>query len=285
MHLSSALLVGAATSAALSVRAAPLGLAALEARSGAAAPLAARFVAVARDLSDDARSCLDDSGVEVTYPGDSAFTAQSEPENTVLPYTPAAIASPRNADEVASVTRCVAAQNGDTKVVPKSGGHSYTSASLGGQNGSVVIDLKQHMTAVSVDSDAKTATVQAGATLGPLAEALGEKGFALPHGTCPTVGVGGHSLGGGWGYTSRSWGWLMDHIASMQLVTPDGSIKTVNSTSDADLWWALRGAGASNFGTVTEFTYSLEDAPTSIINYSFVYPSNDDCTQLILAIQ
>jgi FAD/FMN-containing dehydrogenase len=283
MRLSSALLLGAAAGAASSVQAAPLGFADFEARGSAA--LDAGFVAVARDLSAVARSCLEASGVAVTYPGDSAFSTQSQPENSVLPYTPAAIAAPASADEVASVTRCVAAQNGDVKVVPKSGGHSYTSASLGGQNGSVVIDLKQHLTAITIDADAKTATVQAGATLGPLAQALGEKGFALPHGTCPTVGVGGHSLGGGWGFTSRSWGWLLDHIVSMQLVTPDGSIKSVNATSEPDLFWALRGAGASNFGTVTEFTYSLEDAPESVVNYSFTYPSNDDCVQLILAVQ
>lgn len=65
------------------------------------------------------------------------------------------------------------------------------------------------------------------------------------------------------GYSSHLWGWLLDHITAMDFVDAQGNFKTVTSTSDADLWWALRGAGASNFGIVTAFTYALEDAPTS----------------------
>ncbi len=98
--------------------------------------------------------------------------------------------------------RCVAQdQAGAAKLAVRSGGHSYEAYSLGGQNGSVVLDVR-HFNNISIDSENKAATVGAGVRLGDLAKVLAENGFALPMGTCSYVGVGGHGLGGGYGLAS-----------------------------------------------------------------------------------
>lgn len=231
-------------------------------------------------------SCLEGAGDFHRYYSDtSGYANHSSSYNPIFDYKPYVVAVPATADEVASIVKCVADQGGNQKLSPKSGGHSYESYSLGGQDGSVVIDLRKFQY-VNVDAGAKAASVGAGARLGNLAETIFDQGaFALPHGTCPLVGVGGHSLGGGFGYTTRAWGFLMDRITSMKMVDHTGTLLTVSPTENTDLWWALRGGGANNFGVVTEFTYSLIDAPTSILNYAYSYKSHEDCAKVLVALQ
>lgn len=97
--------------------------------------------------------------------------------------------------------------------------------------------------------------------------------------------MGGHSLAGGYGFTSFTWGYLLDRIASMRLVKPDGSIITVSSSQHSDLFYALRGAGQNNFGIVTSFTYKLETAPSQIVNFAQTFASDADCVKVILVVQ
>ncbi|KAA8645633.1 uncharacterized protein ATNIH1004_007052 [Aspergillus tanneri] len=144
------------------------------------------------------------------------------------------------------------------------------------------------MRTITFDDTKQQATVQFGQTLGPLALVLGQRGYALPHGTCSGVGISGHSLGGGWGFTSRKWGWLLDHVVSVEFVDITGSIRTLGPMStgeDAELWWALRGAGSNNFGIVTSFTYALEVAPPTVVNYGMRFATNKDCVHVLLALQ
>lgn len=139
-----------------------------------------------------------------------------------------------------------------------------------------------------IDASSSTVTVGMGITLGPLALAIGKQGYGLPHGTCTSIGIGGHSLGGGWGYSSRQWGWLMDHIVKMTLVTPAGAIKQLSPSSrgsDADLWWSLRGAGANNFGVVTSFTLKMQQAPAKAVNYKTTFDTSDECASALVAFQ
>lgn len=205
-------------------------------------------------------------------------------QNANYNYQPNFVVQPANSGQVGSVVKCVAADQGKTKITTVSGGHSYSASSF---SGNVILDLSR-MTDLTIDDGAKKVTVDAGMTLGPMAKAIGAKGYALPHGTCPTVGVGGHSLGGGWGYASRSWGWLLDRITSMEYVDAKGNVQTINQAStglNGDIWWAMRGAGANNFGVVTRFTYLMEKAPSATTNFNSVYRSNADCVQLLLALQ
>ncbi|TKY86290.1 hypothetical protein EX895_005115 [Sporisorium graminicola] len=238
------------------------------------------------NITASLQDCLQSSGgYERAYNASSSYSTLSSSYNPIFDYKPFVIAVPSTVDQVSSIVRCVAAQNGTQKLTPKSGGHSYEAYSLGGHDGSVVIDLRL-LDSVSVDTASKLATVGPGVRLGTLATQIWDQGkFALPHGTCPLVGVSGHALGGGFGFTTRAWGFLLDRITQIKMVDVNGTVQTVDKDTNTDLWWALRGAGSNNFGVVTEFTFSLLDGPTSTLNYAYSYKTNADCAKAIVALQ
>jgi FAD/FMN-containing dehydrogenase len=77
-------------------------------------------------------------------------------------------------------------------------------------------------------------------------------GATLPDASCPSVGISGVTLGGGFGLAGRHFGLTADNLVAAQLVTADGTLRTVNATTDPDLLWALKGGGGGNFGIVTD---------------------------------
>ena len=199
--------LSALASAAAALLAAPAAAHPLDYSSGYAPGM--HLVERANSSSSSALdTCLSKSGATLTYPSaGSSYSTLTVAENSNYHVRPDVVAQPSSAAQVSAVIKCVAANKGQTKITPRSGGHGYAAYAL---TGNVVLDFAK-MVDLTVDEGAKTVRVGAGMTLGPLAKAIGAKGYALPHGTCPTVGVSGHGLGGGWGYASRSWGWLMDH--------------------------------------------------------------------------
>lgn len=140
-------------------------------------------------------------------------------------------------------------------IAVKGGGHSTagTSSSKGG----LVIDLSR-MKRVSVDSSSKTITAQGGATWKEVDEAGAAHGLATVGGTVNHTGVGGLTLGGGYGWLSGQYGLTIDNLRSARVVLADGSLVTASATEHPDLFWGLRGAGY-NFGVVVEFTYQAYD--------------------------
>ncbi|OOF92944.1 Glucooligosaccharide oxidase [Aspergillus carbonarius ITEM 5010] len=230
------------------------------------------------------QTCLGDTGAEAVYPTDTEYANLTLADNSNYHPQPQAIVIPKSTQEVAAIVRCVSAEQGRVTLSPRGGGHGYAAYSFSGQ---VVIDSSQ-MTDIVLNDTAQEVTVQMGQTIGTLALTIGRAGYALPHGTCPGVGIAGHSLGGGWGYTSRQWGWLVDRLVSVELVDVTGHIQTLSPTSnttDPDLWWAIRGAGSNNFGIVTSFTYRMESAPTAITNYNIDFATQSDCVQALLTLQ
>lgn len=151
-------------------------------------------------------SCLNKSGANILYPGGPNYSALSKPQNSNYQAYPEVIVVPSSTKQVSAIIKCVAAEKGNIKLSPRGGGHSYAAYSFSGQ---IVIDSSR-MKGISIDRKMNEATVQFGQALGPMATTIAKEGYALPHGTCPTVGVAGHALGGGWGYASRKWGWLVD---------------------------------------------------------------------------
>ncbi|KAE8152340.1 FAD-binding domain-containing protein [Aspergillus avenaceus] len=230
------------------------------------------------------QTCLGLTGAEIVYPNTQTYDSLSKPQNSNYQAHPQVIVIPGSTEEVAATVKCVSGENGNVKLSPRGGGHSYAAYSFSGE---VVLDPGR-MKGLSIDEGKKEVTVQFGQTLGPLATALGSKGYALPHGTCPTVGVAGHSMGGGWGFSSRKWGWLVDRIVGVEFVDVSGNIKHLSPSStghDAELWWGVRGAGSNNFGVVTAFTFSLEQAPTDVVNYELYFGPESDCVQVLLQVQ
>jgi FAD/FMN-containing dehydrogenase len=180
---------------------------------------------------------------------------------------PQAVARPLDAEDVRSAVRWAVARG--VSLVPRSGGHSYAGYSTI-ENG-IVLDLRM-LRSIRVDRRAGTATISAGAQLIDVYAALGRKGATIPAGSCPSVGIAGHALGGGMGLAGRAFGLTADNLVGAQLVTADGRVRTVDRRTDPDLLWALRGAGAGNFGVVTELTFRLHRMPAGAAWFFISWP-------------
>ena len=120
----------------------------------------------------------------------------------------------------------------------------------------IVVARVSDMGGVLVDQDRRTAWVGPGTVWGDVIAAAAPFGLAPLSGTSPTVGVIGYTLGGGMGWLSRRFGFAADSVVRAEVVTADGELRTVDADHDADLFWALRGAGA-NFGAVTGLEFRL----------------------------
>ncbi|KAL2810540.1 hypothetical protein BJX63DRAFT_444721 [Aspergillus granulosus] len=142
----------------------------------------------------------------------------------------------------------------------KAGGHSVsgTSSSMGG----LVIDLSR-LSTVAVNPETKTAVVGGGAVWKDVDEALADHGLAAVGGTVNHTGVGGLTLGGGYGWLSGMYGLTIDNLLSATVVLADGSVVIASETKHADLFWGLRGAGY-NFGIVVEFTFQAYTQTTPV---------------------
>jgi FAD/FMN-containing dehydrogenase len=209
--------------------------------------------------------CLSTHNVPTKLISSPDWSTFVSPYNLRLAYIPAAVTLPSTPQQVSDSVTCAAAAG--VKVQAKSGGHSYASFSSGGKDGSLIVDL-QEFNSISVDSSTFVAAVGGGVRLGNMALALYAQGQrALPHGTCPGVGVGGHFTHGGYGHDSRLWGLALDTIVAMDVVLANGTFVHVTSTSYPHLFFALRGA-AESIGIVTTFYLQTLPAPSSVINFS-----------------
>jgi FAD/FMN-containing dehydrogenase len=185
---------------------------------------------------------------EIAVPGQALYARLRSPyDANYASVLPLAVVRPRDEADVARVVRWSAQTH--VPVVARSGGHSYGGWST---THGVVVDLA-HLAAVS--AVAGRATVGPGARLGLVYLRLAGHGVAVPAGTCPTVGVGGHVLGGGFGLASRAWGLACDNLVSVRVVTAAGRILAASPTSHSDLFWACRGGGGGNFGIATSFEF------------------------------
>lgn len=123
----------------------------------------------------------------------------------------------------------------------------------------VVIDLSR-MTAVRVDPERKLAYVQAGADGGDIDHETALHNLVCVTGSVSHTGFAGVALGGGLGHLSRWLGAAVDSIVGYELVTADGRVLRVDQANDEELFWGMRGNGAS-FAIVTEFVVQLRDMP------------------------
>ncbi|MCJ1250886.1 hypothetical protein MMC30_008114 [Trapelia coarctata] len=218
-------------------------------------------------LAPDACStCLTTSNVLFASPLDESYAAEYEPYNLRLQYKPIAIAYPTTEDQVSLTVSCAASCG--VKVQAKSGGQSFASYSSGGQDGSIVVDLR-YLNSISLDPSTNIATVGGGARIGNLAVAIQNAGNrALPLSASPGLGVGGYFTQGGFAYTSRTWGLALDAIRALDLVLANGTKVRATQESNQDLYWACRGA-CDSFGIAVSFQLKTEPAPPVITNWDF----------------
>ncbi|HWD28754.1 MAG TPA: FAD-binding oxidoreductase [Rhizomicrobium sp.] len=140
----------------------------------------------------------------------------------------------------------------------RSGGHSFEGLS---QSASVVLDTRL-MNAISLDTKQSLLTVGAGASLGAIYRYVGPRGFAFPGGSCPTVGISGHAMGGGFGLMARERGLACDSLAAADLVDANGEAQTADVRQNPELFWALRGGGGGTFGAATQLQFAIAPVGT-----------------------
>src|SRR3984957_4641745 len=133
------------------------------------------------------------------------------------------------------------------------GGHSYEGFS---QSRDVVIDLRS-LKEITVDTTAGIVTVGTGVSLYDVYREVANEGCAFPAGSCPTVGIAGHVMGGGHGLLARSHGLTCDVLRQVTIIDCEGSTLQATASSEPDLFWACRGGGGGSFGIATQFVLSI----------------------------
>ncbi|KAJ7962583.1 FAD-binding Berberine family protein [Quillaja saponaria] len=130
---------------------------------------------------------------------------------------PLVIVTPLEASQIQEAIKC--SQLYGLQIRIRSGGHDYEGLSFVSDVPFVVIDLI-NLRSIEVDVENKSAWVQAGATVGEVYYRIAEKSKTLgfPAGVCPTMGVGGHFSGGGYGFLMRKYGLAADNIVDAQLI-------------------------------------------------------------------
>ncbi|HEX6508734.1 MAG TPA: FAD-binding protein, partial [Chloroflexota bacterium] len=139
--------------------------------------------------------------------------------------------------------------------------------------GGVMIDLSP-MRALRVDPAARTVRAEPGVLLGELDHETQEFGLIVPAGIVSHTGLAGLTLGGGFGWLSRTFGLSIDHVLSVDVVTAEGRLITADAERHADLFWGVRGGGG-NFGIVTSFEFSLERLGPTVLAGMVYFPAEE----------
>lgn len=179
---------------------------------------------------------------------------------------PALIARCQNPTDVTHAVTF--ARERELLVAVKGGGHSWPGKSV--CDGGLMIDLSS-MNTVTVDPDARTAAAGGGALLNGLDTAALQHGLVTTAGVVSHTGVGGFTLGGGFGRLNRKFGLAIDNLVSAEIVTADGQVRRVSEEQEPDLFWAIRGGGG-NFGVVTTFEYRLHPFDRNVLSGGIVWP-------------
>jgi len=153
-------------------------------------------------------------------------------------------------------------------VAVRGGGHSWPGKSV--CDGGIMIDLSP-MHDVRVDAQAQRAYAGGGTLLNTLDTSALEHGLVTTAGVVSHTGVGGFTLGGGFGRLNRKHGLAIDNLRSVEIITPDGQIRRASEDQEPDLFWAVRGGGG-NFGVVTEFEFQLHPFERNLLSGMIVWP-------------
>lgn len=193
------------------------------------------------------RQCLG----PLLLPGEPGYDAARRVRNARVDRFPAAILRCHNTHDIQSGMRW-AQQQGLPVAVRGGGAHV---AGYGTCDGGLLLDLSAIKT-LALDADRRQVEVGPGVTWGELDTLTQQCGLAVPGPRNPTIGVAGHTLGGGVGDLSRQFGLTSDNLLSCEMITAGGDKLEVNAENQPELFWGLRGAGG-NFGIVSRFTFQL----------------------------
>ena len=227
----------------------------------------------------------------VWQPGEAGYADAVSAWNVGVQLRPAAVLVAHTAGDVATAVRWAARRG-----VPI-GAHATGHGAVPNADAALLINTSA-LTGVDIDACQGVATVGAGLRVGSLTTAAAAHGLATLQGSSGSVSVAGFVSGGGLAVLSRTYGLAADHVLSMDVVTADGALHTVDADHDPDLFWALRG-GKGNFGVITALALSLipltsfygggvyfdgADAPAVLHSYRRWIASHTDRTSSSVAL-
>ena len=206
---------------------------------------------------------------ELIRPDDDSYDEARKVYNGMIDKRPALIVRPTGAADVIDAVN-LARENGLPLAV-RCGGHSV--AGQGVVDDGVLIDLSS-LKGVRVDPTSRRARANAGALWGEFDRETQLFGLATPGGRVTTTGVGGFTLGGGYGWLSPKWGLTCDNLTSVDVVTADGRLVTASEEENEDLFWGVRG-GSGNFGVVTSYEFRLHQLGPIVLAGLLLHPIDD----------
>lgn len=203
--------------------------------------------------------------------------------NTSSTPKPAVIVTPLEVSHVSTTVICAKKIGIQLKI--RSGGHDYEGISYVSDVSFIILDMF-NLRNVDVDLKDETAWVQAGATLGELYYGIWEKSkaYGFPAGVCPTVAVGGHLSGGGYGNMLRKYGLSVDHIVDALVVDVQGRVLD-RAAMGEDLFWAIRGGGGASFGVILAYKIQLVPVPPIVTVFRIEKGLDQNATEAVFQYQ
>lgn len=230
-----------------------------------------REIDLTQDMLDGLRMRLRGS---VLGPDDPGYEESRTVWNAMIDRKPAVVTCCLG---TADVIECVRfAREHDLLLCIKGGGHNI--AGLAAADGALMLDLSL-MRGAWVDTERKIVHAQGGCLLGDVDRETQVHGLAAVLGFVSLTGIAGLTLGGGFGYLTRRYGWTTDNVVGMDVVTADARLVRASSDENADLFWGLRGGGG-NFGVVTGIDYTLYPVGPEIVGGLVAWPASEAASVL-----
>ncbi|CAN0907437.1 Tetrahydroberberine oxidase [Linum grandiflorum] len=245
---------------------------------------------------DDFFRCLYSETTTSPDPSNLIFTPNSELYSSVLRFSiqnerfnkssrkhPIAIITPHTVTQIQSTVLC-SRNHGGLQLRVRSGGHDYEGLSYVSSSSEpfLLLDLVNFRN-VTVDVPTNSAWVQAGAVLGEVYHGIASasSNLAFPAGICPSVGVGGHISGGGYGMLLRKYGMAADNILDAHLVDAQGRLLD-RAAMGEDVFWAIRGGGGNTYGVVVSWKLNLVSIPAGRVTvFSVSRTTEEKVTRLV----
>jgi FAD/FMN-containing dehydrogenase len=211
------------------------------------------------------------SGVQgrILLPDDDGYDQARSVWNGMIDRRPAAIVQPLGVADVVEAVRF--ARRHDLPIAVKGGGHNI--AGMAVADDALLLDMSQ-MRGVWVEPTDRVAIAQPGCLLGDVDRETQVHGLATVLGYVSATGIAGLTLGGGFGYLTRRFGWSSDNVLGMDVVTATGEVVRASETENPDLLWGLRGGGG-NFGIMTSVRYRLHEVGPEILGGAIAWRAAD----------
>jgi hypothetical protein len=199
--------------------------------------------------------------------------------NTSTTRKPFLIITALNVSHIQASIICAKKYNLTMKI--RSGGHDYEGASYVAEDPFFILDMF-HLRSIHVDIENETAWIQTGAQLGEVYYSINNKSdiHGFPAGVCPTVGVGGHLSGGGYGNMMRKFGLSVDNVIDAQIIDVNGTLLDRESMGE-NLFWAIRGGGGASFGVVLSYKIKLVRIPKIVTVFKINKTLEQNASEII----